>query len=88
MYTFQVNSWAAMANLIAIPLTYFFAYNFGHTGNKKLQLFSRPRIYRVGFVGGIKCFTKAIISFDRIIFQDGYVVFILFFTSVGIIMEI
>ena len=40
-----------MANTVAIPLTYFFAYNTGHALNKKLQLFSRPRIYRAGFVG-------------------------------------
>ena len=50
-YGFEQLFASAVANTIAIPLTYFFAYNFGHALNKKLQLFSRPRIYRVGFIG-------------------------------------
>jgi len=75
----KANSWSAVANTIAIPLTYFFAYNFGHALNKKLQLFSRPRIYRVGFIGWLSCAYLVIylawynygnLEFDSTIYKD------------------
>ena len=69
MSSFQANSWAAVVNTVAIPLTYFFAYNFGHALNKKLQLFSRPRIFRIGLVGMMT--SIRIFNWDYKIFQDG-----------------
>jgi len=75
----KANSWAAVVNTVAIPLTYFFAYNFGHALNKKLQLFSRPRIFRIGLVGWISCTFLALyiswynfgnLEFDSYIYED------------------
>jgi len=75
----KANSWSALANTVAIPLTYFFAYNFGHALNKRLQLFSRPRIFRAGFIGWISCaylvlyiswYNYGNLEFDSSIYKD------------------
>jgi len=75
----KANSWLALANTVAMPLTYFFAYNFGHALNKRLQLFSRPRIFRAGFIGWISCaylvlyiswYNYGNLEFDSSIYKD------------------
>ena len=46
----KVNSWQSVINVGAPVLTYFMAYNAGHSINKKLGMFSKPLPARVALV--------------------------------------
>jgi len=49
----KVNSWHSVYGLVVPPCLWLLGYSLGHTINKRLNLFSRPRIFRVASVSWI-----------------------------------
>jgi len=46
----KVNSYGAVYNTFAPSIFYFFAYNFGHALNKKMNMFDKKRFIRLGLI--------------------------------------